>query len=369
MADSYNELFGLGSHAGNGAAQSRIALWWLNEASGNAIDAEGGNDLTETSGTIDSAVGLYGKNCRDFEAGDTEHFAIASNSDVQTGDVDWTILMRVQLESKSTFRFMLAKDGNTSVAGNREYAILYDVSSDRFLASCFVATDSIRTATANNLGSPSLATWYFIAGWHDAAGDTINIAVNDGTPDSTATGGALQAASSAEFRIGSRVGTANLPHDGLIDTACLFKRVLTSGERTDAYAGPEPINSVAPAVSGTETEGETLSVTNGTWGLDAPFSGGTNGTITYAYQWTRSDDAIGTGEADIGSATASTYVLQAADVGKFIRCRVRATNDGGFDAAADTNSDFTGSIAAAGGGGTFAPIYDIYYRKLLAGAA
>jgi hypothetical protein len=142
----------------------------------------------------------------------------------------------------------------------------------------------------------------------------------------------------------------------------IVNRVLSSGDIAEAYAGPEPLNTVAPTLSGTQTEGQTLTSTTGTWDSQS------NGTITYSYQWTRSNDGSGSGEADLGGATSSTYTLVAGDVGKFIRCRVRGTNDGGFDAAEDTNSNFTGAIASSGGGG-FKPYWANRRSQLIGPAA
>lgn len=80
-----------------------------------------------------------------------------------------------------------------------------------------------------------------------------------------------------------------------------------------------PVNSVLPAISGTTTAGQTLSVTNGTWlGYPASYS--------YAYQW--KEDG-----ANISGATSSTYALQAAQAGKTITCTVTATNSTGSTAA------------------------------------
>tara|TARA_R110002126_G_scaffold112478_1_gene250719 strand:- start:1940 stop:3436 length:1497 start_codon:yes stop_codon:yes gene_type:complete len=76
--------------------------------------------------------------------------------------------------------------------------------------------------------------------------------------------------------------------------------------------GAVPINTVAPAVTGTASFGSTLTTTNGTWtGAPAP---------TFTYQWFRSPST------SISGATSSTYVLVAADVGFGIFCQVRATN-------------------------------------------
>ena len=74
-----------------------------------------------------------------------------------------------------------------------------------------------------------------------------------------------------------------------------------------------PVNTVAPVASGTGTVGQTLSCTQGTWSY-APTS--------YARQWLR-------GGANIAGATATTYVLVAADSGTSVSCRVTATNPAG----------------------------------------
>lgn len=76
--------------------------------------------------------------------------------------------------------------------------------------------------------------------------------------------------------------------------------------------GSAPVNTVAPAVTGTATVGSTLTTTNGTWtGSPAP---------TFTYQWFRSPST------SISGATSSTYVLVIGDRGFGIFCQVRATN-------------------------------------------
>jgi hypothetical protein len=75
-----------------------------------------------------------------------------------------------------------------------------------------------------------------------------------------------------------------------------------------------PVNTTTPSISGTLTEGETLTAFSGTWTGAAP--------ITYVRQWKRAGVAI-------SGATAGTYVLQAADVGTMITVTVTATNSAG----------------------------------------
>lgn len=93
-----------------------------------------------------------------------------------------------------------------------------------------------------------------------------------------------------------------------------------------------PVNTVAPAITGTATEGQTLTRTLGTWTGYAP--------ITYATQWQR-------GGVDIAGATGATHVLTAADVGSTITVRVTATNAGG---SAQATSAATGVVIPSGGG-------------------
>lgn len=96
-----------------------------------------------------------------------------------------------------------------------------------------------------------------------------------------------------------------------------------------AQSTPAPVNTVAPAISGIETEGETLTCSTGTW---------TGPGISYSYQWERSGTPI-------GGATNNTYVLQTADVGETLTCVVTATNEGGEESA---ESAATGVIAGLG---------------------
>ena len=100
---------------------------------------------------------------------------------------------------------------------------------------------------------------------------------------------------------------------------------------TGAIAAPTflvPVNTVLPAITGTQTEGQTLTSSTGTW---------TNNPTGYTYQWFRAAAAI-------SGATAVTYLLQLSDVGAVLHCKVTATNAGG-SATAQSNS--TGAIAAA----------------------
>lgn len=96
-----------------------------------------------------------------------------------------------------------------------------------------------------------------------------------------------------------------------------------------APPGPVPVNSVLPAITGTAQEGQTLTVSNGTW---------TNAPTGYTRQWLRN------GATPIGSG-ATTYTAVAGDVGATISCSVVASNANGSSTAA--TSAATAAVAAA----------------------
>lgn len=103
---------------------------------------------------------------------------------------------------------------------------------------------------------------------------------------------------------------------------------------SNALTGAElPVNTVLPVISGTITEDEILSVTDGTWtGTPSP---------TFTYQWRRD---TGSGFNNIGSATNNTYTLVTADVGADIDCVVTATNIAG---SVNATANEVGPIASA----------------------
>lgn len=84
--------------------------------------------------------------------------------------------------------------------------------------------------------------------------------------------------------------------------------------------GTAPVNTVAPAISGTQHVGQVLTTTNGTWTDD--------GSPTFTYQWQR-DNSGGGVYSDITGATSSTYTLAAPDDTCNVRCNVTdSTLDG-----------------------------------------
>src|SRR6185312_15240399 len=104
-----------------------------------------------------------------------------------------------------------------------------------------------------------------------------------------------------------------------------------------------PVNTTAPAISGTPRDGETVTVDRGTW-TGTP-------TISYAYQWRRCD-ANGANCADIANATKTTYTLTSADANSTIRVLVTAANGAG---AVTATSGATSKVDPVAPSNTTAP--------------
>jgi alpha-tubulin suppressor-like RCC1 family protein len=100
--------------------------------------------------------------------------------------------------------------------------------------------------------------------------------------------------------------------------------------------GLPPVNTVLPAVSGTATQGQALTASNGSWD---------NSPTSYRYQWRRCNSS-GASCTDIPGATASSYTLVYADAAHSIRAVVTAANAYGPTAA--TSNRYPASATVTG---------------------
>jgi hypothetical protein len=95
-----------------------------------------------------------------------------------------------------------------------------------------------------------------------------------------------------------------------------------------------PSNTTVPTISGTLSEGSTLTAANGTWAGATP--------LAFTYTWSRCDDK-GNGCATISGATSNTYVLQHADTGNTVRVTVTGANSAGTDIASSVPTAVIGA--------------------------
>ena len=89
-----------------------------------------------------------------------------------------------------------------------------------------------------------------------------------------------------------------------------------------------PVNTAPPTISGSAAVGQTLTASPGSW---------SNSPTSYTYVWQRCN-STGSSCSPIGGATASTYTVQAADLGSTIRVAVTAMNSGGSSAPATSGA-------------------------------
>jgi len=109
----------------------------------------------------------------------------------------------------------------------------------------------------------------------------------------------------------------------------------TSASTSAVMGGPFLM--AAAVISGTARNGQTLSVSTGTWAGTTP--------ITYTYQWAHSG-------TNISGATSSTYTLDATYVGETINCNVTATN---IVSSATYNAGPTATVAPLAPSNTSVP--------------
>jgi hypothetical protein len=211
-----------------------LAYWKLDEASGNAIDDAGANDLTETSGTIASSATAIKGTSRDFEFLDSELFLIDDNADLSGGDTDFIMMAHVYMETVTSTPVIISKGVGEANDGGREYELFYHGTNNRFEFHKYASTTPV-TLGATTFGAASPSTWYTLFAWHSATDNQIGIWVND-TSNTTATSTGVND-STRRFRLGATTDVGGSGFDGLIDEVAFWRKNMTEAERDWLYNG------------------------------------------------------------------------------------------------------------------------------------
>lgn len=194
-----------------------VAYWSLDEASGDALDAHGSNDLTDNN-TVGAATGLV-SGARDFERDNSESFSISDNADLSFGDEDFEFAGWIYIESFASFHMLWTK-------GIPEYSIYIHGGEQKLHWDVQSLVEVIHPTVL------STGAWYFVTTFHDATSNLLGITINGGaaTTVSYSSGGVD---GSGTFELGGRSG--NQFFDGLMDEVGCWRRLLTSDERTELY--------------------------------------------------------------------------------------------------------------------------------------
>ncbi|MGA9762071.1 MAG: YCF48-related protein [Gaiellaceae bacterium] len=110
-----------------------------------------------------------------------------------------------------------------------------------------------------------------------------------------------------------------------------------SSSQTAVVSGPPgrlPANTALPTITGTTTQGQTLTAHNGSWN-ESP--------ISFSYQWQRCNSG-GSGCSSIAGAASSEYVLTYDDAGHTLRVVVTASNSYGSASATSLQSPALGTV-------------------------
>lgn len=205
-------------------------MWRLDESSGTRVDSYGTNNLADNA-TVTQATGKI-NSAAQFTSANSEYLSIADNAALSAGDVDFSFGAWVYLDSKTATMTVLGKwNGGSS---DREYQIVYNNPTDRFIFRVRnTGNTSNNTASADNLGSPSTGTWYFIVVWHDATANEIGIQVNNGTANTISTAQGVRDSGNA-FHIGADSDPTQY-WNGRIDNVYFSKKVWSTEEKTILY--------------------------------------------------------------------------------------------------------------------------------------
>ena len=213
-----------GPFVGPPSVNDETAYWKLDEdgASTRVDSGPNGQDLTpdDTMSRTNGIISFAASNPLEGN-----WIARTDSATLSCGDIDFSLGAWIMLYDGNT-RGYVVKGGLGSAAAF-EYGFYVVSSKLRFGVSNGTTLNFAETAS-----TVSFNAWHYVVGWHDAAGNTVNIQIDNGTPVSTAHSVGCQD-STGPFRIGR--ASDGFEMNGNVDEVGFWKRTLTSTERTYLY--------------------------------------------------------------------------------------------------------------------------------------
>lgn len=234
-------------------ADCLVAHWDMDDVSGvDVVDSVGGLTCVAAGSPVQTA-GKIG-NCIDFEGGDGDNFDLADNATVRMANsYTWGGTVWLLMESKAATMHPVGKR-----KGGLDWWMRYDAGDDRYEFVVWTNGAAGNTEVlANTFGSPTTATWHFVAYWFDHLAQTINISVNGGAANSASHTGTING-SAAELELGA--GGGGEFWDGLIDEVALFKNGFPSEYLAEMYNGGAGVDKTALLAIGASSGGDPDSV-------------------------------------------------------------------------------------------------------------
>jgi hypothetical protein len=209
-----------------------VSYWEMEETKPAAtptdtIDAHGSNDLTDVGSMDGTHTGVVG-DCRQLN-GTGHYFSHATNSDLETGDIDFTFAAWCRAPTLQAFAGIVLKNDN---GVNQEYGQYLDSSVMKWYVCSGASASGVDEVAASTFGALSTDTWYFIVCGHDATANEIFISINAGAQNTTAHSGGVYVGA-ADFTIGGTSGSADWV--GYVDQVGFWKRRLSTDDITWLY--------------------------------------------------------------------------------------------------------------------------------------
>ena len=211
-----------------------ISYWNLDEASGDAVDAHGSNDLTNVSSATYGAAKI---NNGVILNGSDQYLTIAdgaqSGLDI-TGNLTLAFWINFSSYNGSTGYMPLGK-ADFVAADTRAYYIEFNISgSNKFDFEAGDGSSSVRQGVS---WSPSTGVWYHLAVVYTTAAGSVKFYVDGVQQGATQTGFPTSIANtSAAFQIGAGLdGAQSYFINGMIDEVGVWARALSGAEITALY--------------------------------------------------------------------------------------------------------------------------------------
>jgi hypothetical protein len=209
-----------------------VAYWPGDEVSGDRSDVHINRLKLLDLLTVTSNPGLTYPFSRQYTRVNGECHSRDDEPLLSPVDEDWTIAAWLYLDSIPAASILYAVSKFHTTSDQRAFVLGYNTTSARFYLSVYpTGTATVTQILAANYGAANVGTWYLVIAWHDSVLNTINIQVNNGTPNSAAhTTGVFD--STAPWRVGG-MGGANW--DGRIGPVAFWRAILIAAQRTALY--------------------------------------------------------------------------------------------------------------------------------------
>lgn len=208
------------------------AVWKFDEVTGNAIDSYGENDLT-AGNAPGSTTGVIGT-CRTFVRATPQWFEIAGNSEISTGDFDFTYTGKFYLANKTNVQTLMA-ERNATTSGNSKWTLIYNSGTDRIEFYIFNSGTTSNLVTATTFGSPPTGTWFYLRWGHNNTTNQTFIEGNNTGENATTLTTVTPHAATLNLYFATQTTVHSSSLDGRIDNVKFWKKILSTDEQAYDY--------------------------------------------------------------------------------------------------------------------------------------